>query len=177
MRSLFCECLLSDSQFLVTISNNYIESPQLLNSGIESISVGPNRSGSEWAYITDNTLLNAANANSAITLFRDVQNNLSTSNVVVGGNLFAGGGWVMYGGSIDSANPGTNVHIYDNEWSTRYFPLGPSLLSGSCLVLAHYCFRRGIRSGLPVGVWPFEVLVQQHLVRAPGQHDLGALRL
>jgi hypothetical protein len=66
--------------------------------------------------IVHNTILNAESQTSALMLSE--YGSKADTNVLVQGNLFAGGGYTIYGGSPDTAQ---GHEVIDNVFSTRYF--------------------------------------------------------
>jgi hypothetical protein len=66
--------------------------------------------------IVHNTILNAESQTSALMLSE--YGSKADTNVLIQGNLFAGGGYTIYGGAPDTAQ---GHEVVDNVFSTRYF--------------------------------------------------------
>jgi hypothetical protein len=71
--------------------------------------------------IAHNTIFNNLNQTDAVSLFQD---NGPQANKTITGNLLAGGGYTIYGGSKPGAPPTSNIHITNNVIATTYFPKG-----------------------------------------------------
>jgi hypothetical protein len=70
--------------------------------------------------IAHNTIFNNLNQTDAVSLFQD---NGAQANRVITGNLLAGGGYTIYGGS-KPGSPATSIQITNNVIATSYFPKG-----------------------------------------------------
>jgi hypothetical protein len=71
--------------------------------------------------IAHNTIFNNMNQTDAVSLFQD---NGAQANKTITGNLLAGGGYSIYGGSKAGAVATSNIQITNNVIATQYFPKG-----------------------------------------------------
>ncbi|GAA3575410.1 hypothetical protein GCM10022419_065680 [Nonomuraea rosea] len=72
--------------------------------------------------IRHNTVINTLDQTGAIALFQDFG---VTRNVLVEGNLLAGGGWTIYAGA-GKKGLSSNIKVIDNVFSRRVWPKGGS---------------------------------------------------
>jgi hypothetical protein len=71
--------------------------------------------------IQHNTIFNNLNQTDAVSLFQD---NGPQANKTINGNLLAGGGYSIYGGSKAGSPATSNIKITNNVIATTYFPKG-----------------------------------------------------
>ncbi len=69
--------------------------------------------------IQHNTIFNPNEQTDAVSLFEDFG---VEANVVISGNLLAGGGYTVYGGQNPGGQQAYNIRITDNRFSTIYYP-------------------------------------------------------
>jgi hypothetical protein len=71
--------------------------------------------------IAHNTIFNNLNQTDAVSLFQD---NGVQANKTITGNLLAGGGYTIYGGTKAGGPATSNIQITNNVIATTYFPKG-----------------------------------------------------
>jgi hypothetical protein len=69
--------------------------------------------------IRHNTVLNKYDQTDAVSLFEDFG---VEANVLITGNLMAGGGYTVYGGQNPGGQQAHNIQITNNRFSTIYYP-------------------------------------------------------